>query len=76
MAEEPKPASDSALKRGLKYTHIAFALPGGVIAGWLLGALMDRWLGTHWIALTGLGLGVVAGFYDLIRSVQAMSKDL
>ena len=76
MPDPLKPDDESsALKQGLKYTHIAFAIPGGTLAGWILGALFDRWLGTTWISLAGLGLGVVAGFYDLIRSVRAMSKE-
>jgi F0F1-type ATP synthase assembly protein I len=72
LKESSKPG---ALVQGLKYTHIAFALPGGVIAGWLLGALLDRWLGTTYLYLVGLGLGIIAGFYDLIRSVMRMNRD-
>jgi F0F1-type ATP synthase assembly protein I len=71
----PQHRAPSKLTQGLKYTHIAFAIPGGVIAGWLLGALLDRWLGTTYLYLVGLGLGVVAGFYDLIRSVMRMNRE-
>lgn len=76
MPESPtEPPQQSPLTQGLKYTHIAFAVPGGVLAGWLLGALLDRWLGTHYFYLVGLGLGCVAGFYDLIRGVIRMNRD-
>jgi len=71
----PQPKRDSKLVAGLKYTHIAFALPGGVIAGWLLGSLMDRWLGTTKLHLIGLVLGIVVGFYDLVRTFRRMSRD-
>jgi F0F1-type ATP synthase assembly protein I len=70
-----EPQKNRALVQGLKYTHIAFAIPGGVIAGWLLGALLDHWLGTKYLYLVGLGLGVIAGFYDLIRSVMRMNRE-
>ena len=76
MPETPEqPPKKKVLVEGLKYTHIAFAIPGGVIAGWLLGALLDRWLGTTYLYLVGLGLGVIAGFYDLIRSVMRMNRE-
>ena len=74
-ADEPDDGKQNALQRGLKYTHIAFVIPASVIMGWIFGALLDRWLGTTWINLAGLGLGVVAGFYDLIRTVMRMSKE-
>ena len=64
-----------AYQSGLKYLHIAFVLPTAVIAGWLLGAWLDGRFGTKWIYLLGLFLGVVAGFYDLIRSIIQMSKE-
>lgn len=70
--EQPK---KGILIQGLKYTHIAFALPFGVIAGWLFGSLLDRWLGTTKLALVGIGLGIVAGFYDLIRTYRQMSRE-
>lgn len=33
--------------------------------GWLL----DRWLGTSWLMVTGLVLGAVVGFYEFIRII-------
>jgi F0F1-type ATP synthase assembly protein I len=69
------PRKDTGLVRGLKYTHVAFALPFGVIAGLLLGSVVDSWLGTTYIRLIGLGLGIVAGFYDLVRTMRRMNKE-
>jgi F0F1-type ATP synthase assembly protein I len=71
MAARPK----SSFNRGMQYAHIGFAIPAATIAGWLLGALLDRLFHTHWIYLVGLLLGVVAGFYDIIRAVQQMNKE-
>lgn len=72
---QPEKRKGGALVQGLKYTHIAFALPFGVIAGWLFGSLLDSWLGTTRLQFVGLGLGIVVGFYDLIRTYRQMSRD-
>ena len=72
---ETPPDEPNALAKGLKYVHIGFVIPASVIVGWLLGAGLDRWLGTNWIYLAGLILGIIAGFYDLIRTVIRMSKE-
>ena len=64
------------LQSGLRYLHIAFILPGATLVGWGIGAWLDTKLGTKWLYLLGLGLGIVAGFYDLIRSVARMNREL
>lgn len=76
MPEPPKGTpKQSTLVAGLKYTHIAFAVPGGVFAGWLLGSLLDRWWGTTYMQFVGMGLGIIAGFYDLFRTMLRMNKE-
>jgi F0F1-type ATP synthase assembly protein I len=62
------------LNRGMQYAHIGLAIPAATIAGLLLGTLLDRFFHTNWIFLVGLILGVIAGFYDIIRAVQQMNK--
>jgi F0F1-type ATP synthase assembly protein I len=52
-----------------RYSQIAFMLPAGTVAGYLLGALLDRWLHSTWISIVGLLLGTVAGLVELIRTV-------
>ena len=53
-----------------RYSQIAFMLPAGTVAGYLLGALLDRWLHVAWISAVGLILGTVAGLIELIRTVS------
>lgn len=44
--------------------------------GTLLGYFLDRWLATSpWLTLIGLGLGVVAGFRELIRTIKAAERE-
>jgi F0F1-type ATP synthase assembly protein I len=53
-----------------RYSQIAFMLPAGTVAGYLLGSLFDRWLHTTWINIVGLLLGTAAGLVELIRTVS------
>jgi F0F1-type ATP synthase assembly protein I len=57
-----------------RYSQIAFMLPAGTVAGWLIGSLLDRWLHTHWISVVGLLLGTAGGLIELIRMVSRDTK--
>jgi len=69
----PDPDKKSPWVQFGKYSQIAFMLPAGTVAGYLLGALLDRWLHTSWIAIVGLVLGTAGAIIELIRLV---SRDL
>ena len=53
-----------------EYTTLAVTLPVSVVVGYLLGRLLDRWLGTSFLYIVFLLLGIAAGFVQLIRQVQ------
>ena len=57
-----------------RYSQLAFMLPAGTVAGWLLGSALDRWLHTSWISVVGLFLGIAAGMIELIRTVLRDTK--
>jgi ATP synthase protein I len=60
-------------KTGLAYAA-AFSLFAAVVAGLILGWLLDRWLGTKpWLLLAGLVLGSAAGLYEFIRSSSKLT---
>ena len=50
-----------------EYSQLAFALPAGALAGWLIGGVLDRWLGTNFLYLVCLLLGVAGGIIHLVR---------
>ncbi|MGA7905764.1 MAG: AtpZ/AtpI family protein [Candidatus Sulfotelmatobacter sp.] len=52
-----------------RYSQLAFVFPAALVAGWLVGALLDRWLHTTWLYMAGILLGIAAGFIELIRTV-------
>jgi ATP synthase protein I len=58
-----------------RYSHIGFVLPASLFVGWLIGAALDRWLGTSWIYLLGLMLGIVAGFVELVRTLLRAERE-
>jgi F0F1-type ATP synthase assembly protein I len=48
----------------------SYTLVGGIIVLGGIGYAIDRWRGTApWFLLAGLLLGVVVGFYELIKTV-------
>lgn len=53
------------------YSQLAFIFPAATMAGWLIGAGLDRWLHTTWLYLVGLILGIIAGFVELIRAAMS-----
>ena len=58
-----------------RYGHIGFILPACVIVGLLIGAALDKWLGTKSLMLVGIILGSVAGFVELIRIMMKASRE-
>jgi F0F1-type ATP synthase assembly protein I len=58
-----------------RYSNLAFVLPAAIIAGLIIGHLLDKWLNTTWITLAGLFVGCVAGFAELIRGIIQSSKE-
>jgi F0F1-type ATP synthase assembly protein I len=58
-----------------RYSEIGFIIPAAVFLGYILGWLLDRWLGTHWIYIAGVIFGAVVGFAQMIRSVLRMQRD-
>src|SRR5579871_6413548 len=57
-----------------RYSQLAFMLPAGTVAGWLLGSLLDHWCHTTWISIVGLLLGTAGGLVELIRQVSRDTK--
>jgi len=62
--------SDGFMAAAARYTGIAMTLPGAVFAGYLIGYGLDRWLGTTYLKIVFLILGIVAGFMELVRGLM------
>jgi F0F1-type ATP synthase assembly protein I len=49
------------------YSQLAFILPSTIFAGWIIGGLLDRWLGTTYLSMVFLLLGIAGGLIQVIR---------
>jgi F0F1-type ATP synthase assembly protein I len=58
-----------------EYTSLAFLLPVSAFVGYLIGYLLDKKFGSHWMYLAGLILGIVAGFVKLIQQLMRDTRD-
>ena len=58
-----------------EYTSLAFMLPIATFLGYAFGYMLDKALGTHWIYIPGLLLGIAAGFVQLIRHLMRDTRD-
>ncbi len=59
----------------LRYTAIATALPASTFVGYLIGTFLDKWLGTGYLKIVFLLLGIAGGFVQLIRELMRNSGD-
>lgn len=73
--ENRDPKEENIWRQIGRYSSLGFVLPAGIIAGLIIGHLLDRWLKTSWITLAGLFVGCIAGFAQLIRGIIQSSKE-
>ncbi|MGA3202965.1 MAG: AtpZ/AtpI family protein [Bryobacteraceae bacterium] len=65
-----KEKGDGFMASALRYTAIATMLPAATFAGYLIGTWLDKWLGTHYLMIVFVILGIVSGFVQLIRELM------
>jgi ATP synthase protein I len=70
MPEEPlkkPPPKKSGIVVVGEYSALAFILPSSIVAGWLIGAWLDKMFGTTYLYMVFLLLGIVGGFINIFR---------
>ena len=75
MPDNQDPKKKSPWVQFGRYSQLAFMLPAGTVAGYLIGALLDKWLHKSWISIVGLLLGTVGGLIELIRTVARDTRE-
>ncbi len=73
-ARQADSSKRSFVVQAARYSQLALTLPAATVVGWLVGVALDRWLGTSFLYLVGLLLGIAAGFIELIRTVTRESR--
>ncbi len=63
-------------KKLLRLTSLAFIVPSSMAVGYGLGYLLDRTFSTESIRFVGLFLGIVAGFYELVKEIIKYNRTL
>jgi F0F1-type ATP synthase assembly protein I len=65
-----KEKGDGFTASALRYTAIATMLPASTFAGYLIGHWLDQWLGTGFLMIVFVLLGIAGGFVQLIRQLM------
>lgn len=58
-----------------RYTSLAMIFPTSTFVGYAIGYLLDKWLGTTWLYLLFLLIGIASGFVQFLRAVQKDTSD-
>ncbi len=70
----PEKKPQNAWEQVGRYTSLAFLLPASTFAGYAVGYLLDRWLGTRFLTVVCLLLGMAGGLFQFIRQVLKESN--
>jgi F0F1-type ATP synthase assembly protein I len=67
------PRSQSPIVVAGRYLSLSFVLPASTFAGYVIGYLLDGWLGTNYLYIVFLLFGIAGG---LIQIVRQFAKDI
>ena len=58
-----------------EYTTLAFLMPASTFTGYVIGYLLDKAFGTHWLYIPFLIVGSAAGLVQFIRQITKDTDD-
>jgi F0F1-type ATP synthase assembly protein I len=67
MKSDRPPSERSFIVKFGEYSQAAFILPASIFVGYAIGYMLDKWLGTTWLYMVFLLLGIAAGLVQVIR---------
>lgn len=71
--DRPSRGPSPMAKAGV-YMGLAFVLPGMMFVLWWLGEKADEKLGTNFLAIAGLMLGLAGGLWEIIRMSNQIER--
>ncbi|HYH85401.1 MAG TPA: AtpZ/AtpI family protein [Pyrinomonadaceae bacterium] len=71
--EEQQESNAETTRKGSMAYAAGLAIFFSVLTFMGIGWLLDRWLGTSWLMITGILLGSVVGFYEFIRIISKIN---
>ena len=54
---------------------VGMVFPISIVIGYGMGYYLDKWLGTSFLKLVFLLIGIAAGFLSFYRAIQQLGKD-
>ena len=63
----PVPGKKSGWKQVGDYASLGVMLPAATVTGLFIGKALDRWLGTSFLYIVFLLIGIAAGFVEVYR---------
>ncbi len=74
MPQQKPPKID--YRKWAAMSSLGLMLPSSIVVGLVFGYLLDKLLGTHpWMLLLFLILGMISGFYSLLRGLSKYKND-
>ena len=71
----PERGTGTGMRQAAAYLNLAFMMPVCTLIGYVIGYLLDKAFGTHFLYLVFLLLGIAAGFVQLIRRLLRDTRD-
>jgi ATP synthase protein I len=54
---------------------VGMVFPVSIVIGYAMGYFLDKWLGTTWLKIVFLLIGVAAGFVSFFRMISQVGSD-
>ena len=64
------PREKTFIQKFGEYSQLAFVLPACTFVGYAIGYYLDKWLGTTFLYMVFLVLGIAAGLVQVVRFVN------